>query len=151
MNRKKVIKNLMLIVLFLGALTAFYSYKEFNRKNESLITSTADFKLKSKDIIDSFSSDEKSSNQKFGGKVIQVIGYIKDIVKDEQGLYTVIIGDRSSLSSVRCSIDSSFSNQAAHLKVNTLTVVKGICTGYNADEMGLGSDVILNRCVVLNN
>jgi PBP1b-binding outer membrane lipoprotein LpoB len=151
MNKNKMIKNVMLVILFLGALTVFYGYKEFNRKNESLISSTADFKLKSKDIIDSFSSDEKSSNLKFGGKVIQLFGYIKDIVKDDKGFYTIIIGDQSSLSSVRCSIDSSYSTEAEHLKVNTLAVVKGICTGYNADEMGLGSDVILNRCVVVKN
>lgn len=151
MNKKKIIKNILLLVFFLATLIAFYGYKEFNRKNESLISSTADFKLKSKDLIESFSSDEKSSNLKFGGKVIQLFGYIKDIVKDEKGYYTIIIGDQSSLSAIRCSIDSSYSNQAEQLKVNALIVIKGICTGYNADEMGLGSDVILNRCVVINN
>lgn len=51
------------------------------------------------------------------------------------------------MSSVRCSIDSIHSNEAAVIQPGSLIAVKGICSGYNADEM-LGSDVILVRSAV---
>ena len=51
------------------------------------------------------------------------------------------------MSSVRFSMDSIHNAQAASLVKGTKAVLKGICTGYNADEM-LGSDLILNRAVI---
>ena len=64
-----------------------------------------------------------------------------------RGFYSVVLGDTASMSSVRCSIDSVHSNEAAAVKKGSIIAVKGICTGFNADEL-LGSDVILVRSVV---
>lgn len=149
MKNKKLIRNLLLIVLLFGIGAAVYGYKEFNRKNESLASKAPDFKVKPIDIINAFSTDEKAATSTYGGKVIQVAGLVKKLEKDDQGNYTVVIGDNSSLSSVRCSVDSLFTKDAAALQLNTPAFLKGTCTGFNADEMGLGSDVILNRCVIV--
>ena len=51
------------------------------------------------------------------------------------------------MSSVRFSMDSLHNEKAATLVKGQTAVLKGICTGYNADEM-LGSDLILNRAVI---
>jgi len=53
------------------------------------------------------------------------------------------------MNSVRCSIDSNFTSQAAGITAGSPIIIKGICTGYNADELGLGADIILNRCVAI--
>jgi hypothetical protein len=44
-------------------------------------------------------------------------------------------------------MDSVHNNEAAILQKGTHATMKGICTGFNKDEL-LGSDVILIRCVV---
>jgi hypothetical protein len=149
MKKKKIIRNVLIVAIVLGVGGAIYGYREFNRKNESLTNTVADFKVKPLDIITAFTEDEKAATAKYGGKIIQVAGLVKKVDKDEQGNYTVVIGDNSSLSSVRCSIDSLFTKDVASLQLNTPAFLKGLCTGFNADEMGLGSDVILNRCVVV--
>ncbi len=149
MKKKKLIRNGLLLVVVLGIGAAIYGYKEFNRKSESIANKTADFKVKPLDIISAFTDDEKAATLKYGGKIVQVAGIVKKLDKDGQGNYTVVIGDNSSLSSVRCSIDSLFTKDVAALQLNTPAFLKGICTGFNADEMGLGSDVILNRCVIV--
>ena len=125
MKKKKLIRNVLLVAVVLGIGAAIYGYKEFNRKSE------------------------KAATLKYGGKIIQVAGLVKKVDKDEQGNFTVVIGDNSSLSSVRCSIDSLFSKDVTALQLNAPAFLKGVCTGFNADEMGLGSDVILNRCVIV--
>jgi hypothetical protein len=40
--------------------------------------------------------------------------------------------------------------ETENLVSGSKVTVKGVCTGFNADEL-LGSDVILNRCSIKNN
>lgn len=149
MKKRKLFITMLLAIVVLGIGGAIYAYKEFNRKTETLVQTEADFKLKPLEIINAFSTDEKTATAKYSGKIIQVAGLVKKIDKDEQGNFTVVIGDNSSLSSVRCSIDSQYTKDVAILQLNIPALLKGVCTGFSSDEMGLGSDVILNRCVII--
>ena len=72
---------------------------------------------------------------------------VKTVDKDDRGYYTLSLGDTSSMSSVRCSIDSMYTDRASSIKAGMNVIVKGNCTGYNEDEL-LGLDVIVNRCVI---
>ncbi|MGZ8540112.1 MAG: OB-fold protein, partial [Chitinophagaceae bacterium] len=94
-----------------------------------------------------FETEEPASNKKYWDKVILVDGMVKEVSKDDRGLYSVILGDTASMSSVRCSMDSIHNHETAAVKKGDHLAVKGICAGFNADEM-LGSDVILVRCAV---
>jgi hypothetical protein len=38
--------------------------------------------------------------------------------------------------------------QAASLKTGSNVSIKGAITGFMKDDLGIGSDVVLNRCVV---
>jgi len=99
------------------------------------------------EIIKAFSADEKAANSKYLDKVIAINGTVKSVDKDEQSSITVILSDAGSMSSVRCSVDSIHNEQADNLVSGSQVTVKGVCTGFNADEL-LGSDVILNRCSI---
>ncbi len=149
MNRKKRIIYILLVLLVIAIVGGFYGYKEFNRKNESLTDATPAFKVKSTDLISEFAADEKAANTKYLGKVVQVAGIVKKLDKDDKGFYTVVLGDTSSMSSVRCSVDSLFTAEITSVKPNAPVFMKGICTGYMADDLGIGADVILNRCVLV--
>ncbi|MBL0357439.1 MAG: hypothetical protein IPP72_11385 [Chitinophagaceae bacterium] len=149
MKKRKNLKNILLLLATIGVVAALYGYKEFNRKNKNLHDVDAAAKVQYSEIISQFSTDEKKANAAYTGKAILVSGLVKNIDKDDKGFYTIALGDDVSMSSVRCSIDSIESAKAALVKVNSTVNIKGICTGYNADELGLGSDVILNRCVIV--
>ncbi|MBD0377834.1 MAG: hypothetical protein ICV51_19680, partial [Flavisolibacter sp.] len=60
------------------------------------------------------------------------------------------LGNAGSQSSVRCSMDTAFVTKLSTITAGSTITVKGACTGFNADEtgLGLGSDVVLNRCVL---
>jgi len=148
MKKRINLKRIFWVVLVIATAAGFYAYREFNRKNKNLHDVEAVVHLKSADIITQFSNDEKKAMTAYSGKAIAISGTVKTIDKDEKGFYTIVLGNNESMSSVRCSIDSTESLQAATIQSNSTVSIKGMCTGYNADEMGLGADVILNRCVI---
>lgn len=147
MKRKKIIWTIILTLLVVIAGAGYYAYKEYNRKNKDLKHEKADFSLAATDLINEFAANDTASNAKYLGKVVEVSGLIKDIVKDEKGYYTIVIGDTTSMSSVRCSMDSAHNADAGLVSKGNPVSMKGICTGYMSDAL-LGSDVILNRAVL---
>jgi hypothetical protein len=147
MKRKKIIRYILISLFVIVAIAALYIYKEYNRTHKDTALLRPDYSLEASNLVKEFEMDEPASNKKFWDKVIRVEGIVKDVIKDEKGFYTLALGDTSSMSSVRCSIDSVHSNEAAIIKKGSIVAVKGICSGFNADEL-LGSDVILVRSVV---
>lgn len=147
MKRKKIILWTVAVLLVAGAAGGFYAYKEYNRKQKDTTDLKPDFSAAATVLLDEYQKDEKAANAKYLGKVLKVDGLVKDLLKDDKGFYSVVLGDTASMSSVRFSMDSLHNEMAATLVKGQAAVLKGICTGYNADEM-LGSDLILNRAVI---
>lgn len=147
MKRKKIIRYIVFPLLVIGAIAAIYIYNEYNRKHKDTAKVKADYSILAADLLTEFTGNEKASGEKYMDKVIRVEGHIKDIIKDEKGFYTISLGDTASMSSVRCSIDSAHTSEVVNLQKGTKLAVKGICTGYTADEL-LGADVVLVRSVV---
>jgi hypothetical protein len=147
MKRRKIILIIVGVVLGLIAVAALYIYKEYNRTHKDTAELKPDYSISATKLIEEFKADEQSSNKKYWDKIMQVEGIVKDIEKDDRGFYSVILGDTSTMSSVRCSLDSAHNNEAISVQKGTHAIMKGVCTGFNADEL-LGSDVILVRCVL---
>jgi hypothetical protein len=147
MKRRKKLLIIAGVIMVVIAVVALYIYKEYNRMHKDTADLDPDYSITATHLIKEFEDDEQSSNGKFWNKVIQAEGMIKDIAKDDRGFYSVVLGDTSVMSSVRCSMDSVHNKEAATLQKGRHTTMKGICTGFNRDDL-LGSDVILIRCVV---
>ena len=147
MKRKKIIRYIVLPLLLIIAVAAIYIYKEYNRTHKDTSRLKSDYSVSAIAFLQEFSSNEAAANKKYWDKVLQVEGTVKDLLTDDRGFYSIVLGDSSSLSSVRCSVDSAHTAEAAAVRKGTTIRVKGICSGYNADEL-LGSDIILVRSVV---
>lgn len=149
MNNKKII---ILIALVLIAAAAFIGYKLFNKDTKHLADSKSDLAISATDLIKKFETNEVAANKEFLGSkldfIMTVTGPVKEIIKDETGAYTVVLGDSTTRSSVRCSMDSLQNQQAASLKTGSSVSIKGAITGFMKDDLGIGSDVVLNRCVI---
>ncbi len=146
MKRKKIIRYVVLPLLVILAAAAFYIYKEYNRTHKDTAKLKPDYSLPAARLVSEFETNEQASNKKYWDKVIRVEGDVKEVLKDDRGFISIALGDTSSLSSVRCSIDSQYTKDAGHIRKGDKVAIKGICSGYNADEL-LGSDVILVRSV----
>ena len=151
MKKKKIIL-LAVLVLVVVAIAVFIGYTLFNKNTKHLTSSKADLTITATDLIKKFETDEVAANKEFLGEkldfIITVSGPVKEIIKDETGAYTVVLGDSTTRSSVRCSIDSMQNQQAASLKTESRVSIKGAITGFMKDDLGIGSDVVLNRCVI---
>jgi putative nucleic acid binding protein len=145
-RKRKIV--LFFIVLAVGA-AGWYGYKEYFRTNKDLANVKPDIKISAADLIKEYEKNDSVANTKFLGQVIETNGNVKAVEKDDSGYYTIVLADTGSMSSVRCSIDTTHQDDAARLAVGSSAMVRGSCTGFNKDEMGLGSDVILNRCVIV--
>lgn len=147
-KQRKMTGVLLIIAIGVGA---WQGLREFNRTNQDMTEASAEVKVTSLDLIRSYEENDSLANRQYLGKILEVNGVINKIETDDNGFYTVVLGSTGSLSSVRCSMDSTHQADAANLQKGSSIALRGVCTGFNKDEMGLGSDVILNRCVVLKN
>ena len=141
-------KRFILILLVIIVLAAgWYGYKLYTGKVPSLTEVEADATISATDLIAAFEKDSASANKQYLGKILEVSGNVKSVEKESS---TISLGNAESNSSVRCSLDSAFVKDIASLNPGSAITIKGNCTGYMPDEtgLGLGSDVILNRCVL---
>lgn len=148
MKRKKIILYTLLVLLAAGAAGGYYFYTEYNRQHKDTATSTPDFTATADSFLADFTKDENAANARYLGKVLEVKGLVKELLKDDKGFYSVVVGDTAAMSSVRCSMDSIHNQEAAALARGMQVTLKGVCSGYNADEL-LGSDLILNRSALV--
>jgi hypothetical protein len=144
--KRKTIQYSFITVILIGIGLIYFAGSEYNRKHNGVDELSSAFTLNSGDLIDAFSKNEKAANEKYLDKVMTIWGTVKSIDKDDQGAFTLVLGEPNTMSSVRCSIDSNHNEEASNLTAGVKITVKGICTGFNADEL-LGSDVILNRSI----
>lgn len=147
--RKNLLKILVLTMVIATA-GLLYGLWEFNRKPASVQSSREDYIVSAAELINQFDLDQAGANSKYTGKTLLVTGLLRSIDTDIDGFATIVLSDeKESLSAIRCSMDSSFKTPDISTKTGSGISVKGICTGYQADDMGLGADIILNRCITI--
>lgn len=143
---KRIIVIVILIIIVAGGL---YAWKEYNRENPDLKETKTDFTSDAKALIAEFEKDKSAADQKYIGKTIEVTGTIKNIAI-ETNPAVFALGDDEVMSTVQCSMDSAYAHDYSALKDGHTVTMRGICTGSQSDEL-LGTDIKLNRCVLLNN
>lgn len=145
------INKIALIVFILVAAIGGYLYvtSEINRKSPSMANSLEDFEINTIDLLDEYETNPAEADKKYLGKIILLSGNIKSLETSEKGFYTIVLGDSSSMSSVRCSMDNSIALDVGELPIGAAIVLRGECTGFNPDDLGLGADVVLNRSVII--
>lgn len=141
---KRILLIAILVVVIAGG---WYAYTLYTGKVPSLTEVKTDARVSAVELIAAFEKDTAAANKTYLGKIVSINGTIKAVEEDGA---TIVLGDPGSSSSVRCSMDSSFVKTTASLGLGSNISVKGACTGFMPDEtgLGLGSDVVLNRCVL---
>lgn len=137
---------ILLLVVIIVLAIAWYGYKAYTGKVKSLTEVKADAAVSAPALIAAFEKDSAAANKQYMGKILEVTGNVKSVEKEAKTA-TVVLGSDGSLSSVRCSMDSAFVQQAAAIQKGADVTIKGNCTGFMSVEL-LGSDIILNRCVL---
>lgn len=139
----------LLFILINIIIVGLYVYKQITKTNESLTSVATDLSVSANKMIDDFSTDEKIASLNYVNKIVETEGVLKNIENDRSPA-TLVIGDSSSTINLRFTLDSSFQFDRTTLQVGTRLTMKGMCTGYNADDLGLGADILFNRSIIIN-
>lgn len=149
MSTKKII---IVVALVAAAGASIYGWREYNRTNEDLSTVKEKYTVEATQLINEFNQNDAAANTRYLGQVVAVNGMVKALERDEEGKYTLVLGDSTDMSSVRCALDSTHAVNATSLQRGQQVKVRGAFTGFKKDDTGLlGSDVELNRAVVMKN
>lgn len=143
--KKKILLS-ALAVLALGA--GLYGYSEYNRTHQDLSRLKAQISITAPQLIAAFEKNATLFQKQYTDKIIAVSGVVKRIDREEGGAI-ISLGEEGTLSAVQCSMDSTYNEQNQTVKEGSLVNVKGICTGGRSEDL-FGTDVILNRCVIVN-
>lgn len=141
-------KKKLLVVLVVSAIlvcaVAIYAYTEYNRKAKHMNEVEAQFSLSADSLLQSFIKNEQNATATFLNKVVLVNGTITAIEKNEG---KQIVNFELNNGSIRCYLDSLQTPLQPNI-IHQKASIKGICTGFTADELGIGADVVINRCVI---
>jgi plasmid maintenance system killer protein len=146
MKNKKILYISIVLGLILCS-TAFFAYTEFNRKAKNMKELSTDIIISSEELINAFALNDKQGNNTYQNKVLLVKGKFKNLEQIAGNRYSLLLGDSSSNISIRCSMDSGY-HPIFNYKVGQLVKIKGAYTGFNADDLGLGADILLNKCII---
>lgn len=134
------------IALIIICIAFLFSLKEYNRKQQSLLSVIANYETADTKLLYEFGSNEVQANKKYKGKVVLVNGFVKKIEKKGSS-YTISLGDSVSPSSVIFSLDSL--HNPTNIIENKKAKIKGLYVGFNHDEL-LGTDVIFTHSIFVN-
>ena len=101
---------------------------------------TADFNLQAGDLFQDFSQNEAESNTKYVGKVLAVVGTIKNVVTTSNG--TINLELVASDGSVVCNFPKKDVPSLSKIKIGETAKMKGTCSGFLFD-------VMLDNCVLI--
>ncbi|HVF81371.1 MAG TPA: hypothetical protein VM884_05535 [Flavisolibacter sp.] len=122
MKRKILIGVLILIVV-----AAIIGYRMYSKQTPDIVQDDPDVAVTAKDLIAAFEKDTAAAGKLYLDKIIEVTGRIKSV--DTSG--AVIMGEESTASEVVIGLDRRHIEDAGKIKVGTVAVLQGICSGYN--------------------
>ena len=150
--KKRIRKIVLLTLIPVLAAGAWQGWHEYNRTNKDLSKVKADVRITVTEIINEYESNDSTADEKYLGKIIELSGNVKKVEEDGYGNYTIVLGETENSSSVRCTMDTAYRMDAAHVPEGSSVTLRGACTGYKKNELLgvlLGSDVEINRAVVI--
>ena len=146
MKRKYIAVGVLVLLLAAG----FWAYREYNRKRSDSLHLSAKFTVEASDLLQEFAQNEKQAGEKYAGLdiIVAVEGTVKEIIKHDNGAYTLLVGNPGDPSSVRCAMDTLYTSALSQVNRGQRIRIKGNFNGYKADDLGIGSDVEMNFCVL---
>ena len=125
---------LLLVNLYIYILPYFKS-TEINLEKVS-----SEISLNSNELVASFITNENKSNEVYGGKIIEVTGFVKEI-SFLNNRNTVLLYTENEKSGIICDVNKNQLKKVKSLKKHQKIKVKGLCKGFL-------KDVILLNCYI---
>ncbi len=97
-----------------------------------------------------FKENEQEATKSYNGKILQVSGTISNIASPTDTNIVVLLAiDSDPMSNISCQMDPAFNARMKGLSEGSIVSIKGICNGVKKDDLLGSTDVLLNRCVII--
>ena len=150
MQKNSRVPLLIGVSLLVAAASGIYAYREFHRTRPSGAELQAERTVTAAALIAEFTKDEGSATAANAGHVLAVDGLLKATDRSDSTRPVIVITDGASSTSLRFLLDSSFQANLQQLVPGAPIRMKGVCTGFQPDDMGLGADILFDRSVILS-
>ena len=135
--KRKIALYMISAVLLAMAAVFFVLY---NKPHRSVKGEEAAFELSVSELTEAFSNDETAAGSMYTGKVIQVKGPLRRMIRNDSTLI-LMMGD-NELMGVSCYLEKSQIPRSENLTAGELITVKGICNG-------MLMDVVLDNAILV--
>jgi hypothetical protein len=133
------------LVVAVGLLAAGFVYwYGFLRKEKPIEKMKVDFVLTADSLFNRFSSNEKSANEQFGGKILLLKSEVISVEKDDHGNVAITLVD--PMMGVTCTLDSA---QAIKQKPEIATLTEGQAVTIKGRCDGMLTDVKISKCMIV--
>lgn len=123
-------RKLVIPLLVLGIIGAGIGFYMYNKPVASLENKKPDVIVEAAQLISDYEADEKSANEKYLGKVVQVSGKVADITT-EDGKNKIILETGNPMSMIICELENG--STPVSIKAGDEVNMKGMCSGYLSD------------------
>jgi len=131
--------KIVLIVIFICLVSAVIVLMHvFKKADVSVGSKKADINIEASALLKKFETNEDSANNQYLNKIILVSGTVASLTKNDQGV-SVYLKNKDDAAGVMCGFDKTTIDTTI-VKTGVQINVKGICNGYNID------DVELSKC-----
>ena len=140
---KKSVKIILIIVL-VGILgVGGYILYVFTKAPAEASNLKPDIIIDATKFFSTYEEDEEAANKVYLDKLIQVEGKVAEIFANNAGELNIILKEEGGFAGVSCSFIPKEQEKLAKLIAGDHVKIKGFCTG-------MLMDVVLNRCVLVN-
>lgn len=142
--------KLLFGLIAIGLIGGFIAWRYVMKPVANTANLSTEIKKSSAELLNSLANADTMSLKILENKIIEVNGFVKNLEEDTYSV-NIILGDTNSMNEIICQIDKreNLKNASQKYKGKIITV-KGICTGYILDEMGLGSSIQLKNAIINN-
>lgn len=130
-------RTIILIAVLVIAVGAWYGYKLYDKKTPDIVNKKPDVVITATDLLEAFNKDTAAARRQFVDKIVEVTGNVKRI--DTTG--AIVLGEEGSASEVTVGLDRRHLKDHEKLKVGTVAIIQGICSGSRNDDSGDPTDL----------
>ena len=123
-------------------ITGIFSLLVACSSGSDIANQDADFILQAASLYEEFDQDESSSNQKYVGKVLEVLGTVSELKSQPDESITLIL-ETNHLGAVYCNFAPAKGPSLSSIAIGETTKIKGICSGFLMD-------VMIDQCIITN-
>lgn len=156
MNKKRIIK-IALIVLVVGSIAAAGTiYYLFNMPHRNVQAADTDYSLKASSIVNEYLENPTLANEKYldeegESKIIEISGTVASIDEDFNNNKVVLLKNTEDKAGVSCTFSANTNAHTSNLEIGNSIKVKGVIragASFDAD-LEMYENVIMEKCDII--